>query len=121
MKYVKHVSPVIAGKSVTILVIAIRAYLLISDTILPYLCVCSLKLLTLFKIFSLIGTGASCIYPLLGARLNGWQFLATDIDGESVEIARENASRNGLENKIKGEPSRIGSLLSCRLPHLIVM
>eukprot|EP00128_Syssomonas_multiformis_P006345 Colp12_sorted_trinity150504_noHs@26487 len=26
-----------------------------------------------------IGTGASCIYPLLGHRLNGWKFLATDI------------------------------------------
>ena len=34
-----------------------------------------------------VGTGASCIYPLLGARM-GWRFLATDVDEESVQNAR---------------------------------
>ena len=33
-----------------------------------------------------VGTGASCIYPLLGAKM-GWRFLATDIDEESVQNA----------------------------------
>lgn len=28
-----------------------------------------------------IGTGASAIYPLLGAKVYGWAFIATDIDG----------------------------------------
>ena len=27
-----------------------------------------------------IGTGASCIYPILGQRTYGWQFVASDID-----------------------------------------
>ncbi len=49
-----------------------------------------------------VGTGASCIYPLLGTRLNGWSFLATDIDKESVAVAKENVARNGLAHKIKG-------------------
>ncbi len=50
----------------------------------------------------LVGTGASCIYPLLGTRLNGWSFLATDIDQDSVAIATENVARNGLTHKVKG-------------------
>ena len=33
-----------------------------------------------------VGTGASCIYPLLGAKM-GWRFLATDVDAESVANA----------------------------------
>ncbi|CUS09086.1 unnamed protein product [Tuber aestivum] len=42
-----------------------------------------------------VGTGASCIYPLLGCTLrNGWKFVATDIDGRSLEYARENVKRN---------------------------
>ncbi|KAG0128003.1 hypothetical protein HOY82DRAFT_45870 [Tuber indicum] len=42
-----------------------------------------------------VGTGASCIYPLLGCALrDGWKFIATDIDGKSLEYARENVRRN---------------------------
>ena len=48
------------------------------------------------------GTGASCIYPLLGTSLNDWKFLATEIDENAVRYARENVSRNGLHNKIEG-------------------
>ena len=51
---------------------------------------------------SVVGTGASCIYPLLGAKLNGWQFLATEIDEEAIRFACENVSRNGLSDKITG-------------------
>jgi hypothetical protein len=36
-----------------------------------------------------IGTGAGCIYPLLGARLLGWSFVATDIAPESLRWAAD--------------------------------
>ncbi|KIH92663.1 23S rRNA (adenine1618-N6)-methyltransferase [Sporothrix brasiliensis 5110] len=49
-----------------------------------------------------IGTGASCIYPLLAcAQRPKWQFLATDIDAESLTFARGNVARNGLEDRIQ--------------------
>lgn len=34
-----------------------------------------------------VGTGASCIFPLLGCRLYGWRFLATDVDYASLADA----------------------------------
>ncbi|CDR88736.1 uncharacterized protein SPSC_05568 [Sporisorium scitamineum] len=38
-----------------------------------------------------VGTGASAIYPVLGAAcFRSWQFTATDIDEESLEYARKN-------------------------------
>ena len=49
-----------------------------------------------------IGTGASCIYPLLGATINGWSFLATEILPDSVKCAGENVARNSLEEKVSG-------------------
>ena len=36
-----------------------------------------------------IGTGASCIYPILGCALDDWNFLATDIDAESINAAQD--------------------------------
>ncbi|KAF8985677.1 hypothetical protein BGZ46_002760 [Entomortierella lignicola] len=48
-----------------------------------------------------IGTGASCIYPLLGcARNKNWRFVATDIDDRSIQFASKNIERNNLENVI---------------------
>ncbi|GLE05650.1 hypothetical protein PINS_up014690 [Pythium insidiosum] len=47
-----------------------------------------------------IGTGASCIYALLGAKMNEWRFVATEIDGTSFESARDNVIRNHLEHLI---------------------
>ncbi|CZR64816.1 related to DUF890 domain protein [Phialocephala subalpina] len=49
-----------------------------------------------------IGTGASCIYPLLGCsqRLQ-WRFAGTDIDEKSLQFARQNVQDNGLQNRIK--------------------
>jgi len=35
-----------------------------------------------------IGTGANCIYPIIGSQSYGWQFVATDIDPVSVKAAR---------------------------------
>ena len=34
-----------------------------------------------------IGTGANCIYPIIGSQSYGWKFLATDIDPVSVKTA----------------------------------
>ena len=48
-----------------------------------------------------IGTGATCIYPLLGAKKFNWDFVATDIDGNSLAIAQKIIQENNLENNIK--------------------
>lgn len=56
----------------------------------------------IYYVIILIGTGATCIYPLLGATCNGWTFLATEILPSSVECARENVQRNKLDEKVKG-------------------
>ncbi|KAJ2544086.1 Methyltransferase-like protein 16 [Coemansia sp. RSA 1933] len=49
-----------------------------------------------------IGTGASCIYPLLGARyLRGSEFVGTDINEESVAVARQNVDANSLGGRIQ--------------------
>lgn len=52
-----------------------------------------------------IGTGASCIYPILGAREYGWQFVASDIDPVSVDSANTNVNRN----------KTIAKYVTCRL------
>ena len=41
-----------------------------------------------------IGVGASCIYPLLGAHVYGWNFYGVDIDEESLACARRNVEAN---------------------------
>jgi 23S rRNA (adenine1618-N6)-methyltransferase len=48
-----------------------------------------------------IGVGASCIYPLLGARMHGWRFIASDVDRESVDCAQMNVMRNELQTQIQ--------------------
>ncbi|KAF9880107.1 hypothetical protein CkaCkLH20_02061 [Colletotrichum karsti] len=47
-----------------------------------------------------IGTGASCIYPLLGCTQRRWSFFATDIDDKSISYAKRNIDRNNLQNRI---------------------
>ncbi|KAF2883512.1 hypothetical protein ILUMI_22685 [Ignelater luminosus] len=47
-----------------------------------------------------IGTGASCIYPLLAAKSKGWSMLASDVDKESLDFAKNNIERNCLSNLI---------------------
>ncbi|KAE9553054.1 hypothetical protein FO519_003734 [Halicephalobus sp. NKZ332] len=47
-----------------------------------------------------IGTGPSCIFPLLGADHCGWNFCATEINEESMKIAQLNIKNNGLETKV---------------------
>ncbi|KAL2096126.1 hypothetical protein ACEWY4_008274 [Coilia grayii] len=48
-----------------------------------------------------IGTGASCIYPLLGATMNGWYFLATEVDDICFNYATKNVEQNNLSDLIK--------------------
>lgn len=57
------------------------------------------------------GTGASCIYPLLGTKIGGWSFLATDIDETSLQHARHNVLLNRLENAVELRLVSPGSLL----------
>ncbi|XP_057694197.1 RNA N6-adenosine-methyltransferase mettl16 [Corythoichthys intestinalis] len=48
-----------------------------------------------------IGTGASCIYPLLGASMNGWFFLATEVDDICFDYATRNVEQNNLSDLVK--------------------
>lgn len=41
-----------------------------------------------------IGTGASCIYPILGQREYNWRFVASDIDPVSIKVAKQILSEN---------------------------
>ena len=64
---------------------------------------------------SVTGTGASCVYPLLGAKLNGWRFFATEIDEEAVRFASENVSRNELSDRITGMVSVVTQFHTYRI------
>jgi 23S rRNA (adenine1618-N6)-methyltransferase len=46
-----------------------------------------------------IGTGASCIYPILGQRVYGWHFVASDVDPVSIKVANHIISADKLLNK----------------------
>ncbi|RDW69312.1 hypothetical protein BP6252_08332 [Coleophoma cylindrospora] len=49
-----------------------------------------------------VGTGASCIYPLLGcAQRPNWRFAGTDIDDKSLKYAQENIQLNNLDGRVK--------------------
>lgn len=41
-----------------------------------------------------IGTGANCIYPLIGHQSYGWQFIATDIDKTALNSAKNIIKQN---------------------------
>ncbi|XP_071944502.1 RNA N(6)-adenosine-methyltransferase mettl16-like [Antedon mediterranea] len=47
-----------------------------------------------------IGCGSSCIYPLLGFKLNNWKFIASEVDSLSLQYAKENVQENNAENFI---------------------
>lgn len=48
-----------------------------------------------------IGTGASCIYPILGHAECNWNFVGTDIDKKSLQLAEEIIRKNKLEDFIE--------------------
>lgn len=43
-----------------------------------------------------IGTGASCIYPLLGRAEYGWSFVASETDSTALNAAIRNRDANGI-------------------------
>jgi 23S rRNA (adenine1618-N6)-methyltransferase len=47
-----------------------------------------------------IGTGANCVYPLLGNSEYGWQFVGSDIDKNSIVSAENIVLENKLQNFI---------------------
>ena len=47
-----------------------------------------------------IGTGASCIYPILGHAEYNWKFVASDIDIGSVKSAQKIIDKNKLKDSI---------------------
>ncbi|KAK4163375.1 hypothetical protein QBC43DRAFT_345276 [Cladorrhinum sp. PSN259] len=49
-----------------------------------------------------VGTGASCIYPLLGTvQRSSWHFVATDIDEQSLAHAKRNVELNDLSGQVR--------------------
>lgn len=47
-----------------------------------------------------IGTGANCIYPLIGLREYGWRFVGSDIDATALASARTIVAANDLSKRI---------------------
>lgn len=58
-----------------------------------------------------IGTGASLIYPIIGNREYGWQFIAADIDSNSIDSAQkiidQNKKLKGIELRLQKNPRDI--------------
>ncbi|OUR90885.1 23S rRNA (adenine(1618)-N(6))-methyltransferase [Flavobacteriales bacterium 34_180_T64] len=48
-----------------------------------------------------IGTGATCIYPLLGNIIYNWRFVGTDIDERSLKNAQSILDKNGIQDVIE--------------------
>tara|TARA_B110000046_G_scaffold66856_1_gene74789 strand:- start:7925 stop:8779 length:855 start_codon:yes stop_codon:yes gene_type:complete len=48
-----------------------------------------------------IGTGATCIYPILGVAEYDWDFVASDIDLDSLDTAQDIIEDNKLGSKIE--------------------
>ncbi|KAF8561297.1 hypothetical protein P879_05593 [Paragonimus westermani] len=68
-----------------------------------------------------VGVGASCIYPLLGAKKNGWRFVGTEIDARNYAVAVESVARNSLQHlvqilQIKEGDSSMDAVFNSDLP-----
>lgn len=49
-----------------------------------------------------VGVGANCIYPIVGNRSYGWEFIGSDIDAVSIKNAQDIVDLNhSLKNKIE--------------------
>ena len=47
-----------------------------------------------------IGTGANCVYPLIGVHDYGWSFVGTDIDPLALKSANQNVLRNSIHSDV---------------------
>lgn len=47
-----------------------------------------------------IGTGANCIYPLLGVSQFNWKFVASEVDENALAIAQQILNSNELQNHV---------------------
>lgn len=61
-----------------------------------------------------VGTGANCIYPLLGRHEYGWSFIGSDIDAPALDSARRILAANpalggGIELRRQADPAAIFS------------
>lgn len=57
-----------------------------------------------------IGVGASCIYPIIGVAEYGWNFIASDVDEESIKSAEDIVKKNpSLKNKVQFKLQRSSS------------
>ena len=56
-----------------------------------------------------VGTGANCIYPLLGHHDYGWRFIASDIDQQALSSAAETLAANALTQVIDLRLQRVKS------------
>jgi 23S rRNA (adenine1618-N6)-methyltransferase len=59
-----------------------------------------------------IGVGANCIYPLIGHREYGWQFVGSDIDAVAISAAHEIVDANvglaaAIELRLQASPQKI--------------
>lgn len=59
-----------------------------------------------------IGTGANCIYPIIGSHEYGWSFIGTDIDQNAINSARKITDQNPrlkgkIELRLQKEPKDI--------------
>lgn len=48
-----------------------------------------------------IGTGATCIYPLLGHAMYNWRFVATEIDKKAIQNAKDIIAKNAIQDYIE--------------------
>jgi 23S rRNA (adenine1618-N6)-methyltransferase len=48
-----------------------------------------------------IGVGANMIYPLIGTREYGWQFVGADIDAKALDNAQQIVDANALSNDVE--------------------
>ncbi len=67
-----------------------------------------------------VGTGSGCIAVSLAKNLRESQIVALDVSDEALEVARRNASNNGVEKQIEFYKSDLFDAVKGTLFHLIV-
>lgn len=59
-----------------------------------------------------IGTGANCVYPIIGHQTYGWSFIGTDVDKKAIQSARNIVSANpelstAIQIRLQPNPNHI--------------